>query len=306
MDQTHPNQPQRENQSGWNATRLIATLVLFPTIPMLLMSVAALALFYLAPVRFGDLIAQLPGETFIRTALVFAPATLFAIVVLAVLYAVEKPKEVEEAAAPRTAVARRWSPRWTARAVLIPALPALVVSTGLWALSFVAPGRFDRLLEPLPGDSYLRPLIPFAPPVLVVVVVVAIFFALLYDPERARGVRAPRVASMGVWFVLFTAVPTLLVSLAALVVYRYSPDRFADWFERLSDGTFIRLVLVFAPAILFSLVVIAILYLWGDRIRSAIQSRRSTIAVSVMGVGLFLTSVFGMALLGVIVFLLLR
>lgn len=303
MDQTHPNQPQRDNQSGWNATRLIATLVLFPTIPMLLISVAALALFYLAPVRFGDLIAQLPGETFIRTALVFAPATLFAIVVLAVLYAVEKPKAVEEAAPPRTAVARRWSPRWTGRAVLIPAIPALVVSTGLWALSFVAPGRFDRLLEPLPGDSYLRPLIPFGPPVLVVVVVVAIYFAVLY---RERGARAPRVASIGVWFVLFTALPTLLISLVALVVYRYSPDRFADWFERLSDGTFVRLVLVFAPAMLFALVVIAILYLWGGRIRSAIQSRRSKIAVSVMGVGLFLTSVFGMALLGVIVFLLLR
>ena len=50
---------------------------------MLLASVAALALFYLAPTRFGNLIDRLPGETFIRTALVFAPATLFAIVVLA-------------------------------------------------------------------------------------------------------------------------------------------------------------------------------------------------------------------------------
>jgi hypothetical protein len=306
MDQTQPNQPQRRNQSGWNATRLIATLVLFPTIPMLLMSVAALALFYLAPVRFGDLIAQLPGETFIRTALVFAPATLFAIVTLAVLYAVEKPREVEAAAEAERVAPRRWSARWVARAVLVPALPALVVSTGLWALSFVAPGRFDRLLEPLPGDSYLRPLIPFGPPLLVVIVVIALFFAVLYDPDRARGARAPRVASLGVGFVLVTAVPTLLISLAALGAYRFAPEQFAGLFERLSDGTFIRLVLVFAPAMLFALVVIAVLYLWGEKVRSAIESRRSTIALSVMGVGLFLTSVFGMALLGVIVFLLLR
>jgi hypothetical protein len=94
--------------------------------------------------------------------------------------------------------------------------------------------------------------------------------------------------------------------LAALVMYRFSPDQFTIWFERLSDGTFIRLVLVFAPAMLFALVVIAVLYLWGERVRSAIKSRRSTIALSVMGVGLFLTSVFGMALLGVIIFLLMR
>jgi hypothetical protein len=306
MDQTQPNQPQQEHTGGWNATRLIATLVLFPTIPMLLMSVAALALFYLAPVRFGDLIARLPGETFIRTALVFAPATLFAIVTLAVLYAVEKPKEGEVVAKPEMAAPRRWSARWTARAVLLPALPALVVSTGLWALSFVAPGRFDRLLEPLPGDSYLRPLIPFGPPLLVVIVVVALFFAVLYDPQRVRSARAPRVASLGVGFVLVTAVPTLLISLAGLIVYRFAPDQFADWFERLSDGTFIRLILMFAPAMLFALVVIAVLYLWGERVRSAIETRRSSIALSVMGVGLFLTSVFGMALLGVIVFLLLR
>lgn len=306
MDQTQPNQPQRGNQAGWNATRLIATLVLFPTIPMLLMSVAALALFYLAPVRFGDLIAQLPGETFIRTALVFAPATLFAIVTLAVLYAVEKPREVEPAAETERAASRRWSARWVARAVLLPALPALVLSTGLWALSFVSPSRFDRLLSPLPGDSYLRPLIPFSPPLLLVIVVVALFFAVLYDPERSRGARAPRVALLGVGFVLFTALPTLLISLAGLGLYRFAPDKFASWFDRLSDGTFIRLVLVFAPAMLFALVVIAVLYLWGERVRSAIESRRSTIALSVMGVGLFLVSVFGMALLGVIVFLLLR
>jgi hypothetical protein len=306
MDQTQPNPPQHANQGGWNATRLIATLVLFPTIPMLLISVAALAFFYLAPVRFGDLIAQLPGETFIRTALVFAPATLFAIVILAVLYAVEKPKEVEIAEKAERVAPRRWSARWVARAALVPSLPALVISTGLWALSFVAPGRFDRLMEPFPGDSYLRPLVPFAPPLLMVIVVVAIFFAVLYDPERARGARAPRLASLGVGFVLVSALPTLLISLAALGLYRFDPDQFASWFDRLSDGTFTRLVLVFAPAMLFALVVIAVLYLWGEKVRSVIESRRSTIALSVMGVGLFLTSVFGMALLGVIVFLLLR
>ena len=113
-------------------TRLVATLVLIPTVPMLLASIAALALFYIAPVRFGNLINRLPGETFIRTALFFAPATLFAVVVLAALYALEKPIEpVPHEGIP----GRRPGPnaRWAALVALVPVVPALLASTALLA-----------------------------------------------------------------------------------------------------------------------------------------------------------------------------
>ncbi|MEJ2571866.1 MAG: hypothetical protein P8Y98_15135 [Anaerolineales bacterium] len=77
QDQTDSHRsPGGANDAG-RTPRLVATLVLVPSVPMLIVSIAALALFYLAPTRFGNLIDRLPGETFIRTALVFAPATLF-------------------------------------------------------------------------------------------------------------------------------------------------------------------------------------------------------------------------------------
>ncbi len=90
--------------AGGQRSRVVATLVLVPAVPMLLLSIASLGLFYLAPVRFGQLISRLPGESLIRTALVFAPATLFAIVVLATLYAVEKPVQGGAGTCPQRAV----------------------------------------------------------------------------------------------------------------------------------------------------------------------------------------------------------
>ena len=100
MEETRPQQYGRMKQ-GWTSSKFVATAVLVPAVPMLLLSIASLGLFYLAPVRFGEIISRLPGKSLIRTALVFAPATLFAIVVLALLYAVEQPVGVLVPARPR-------------------------------------------------------------------------------------------------------------------------------------------------------------------------------------------------------------
>ena len=183
------------------STRLLATLVLIPTVPMLFASVAALALFYIAPVRFGNLIGRLPGETFIRTALFFAPATLFAVVVLATLYALEKPVD----AAPSERIPGRlpWpQARWAAWVTLVPVVPALLASTALLGLSFVSPGRFDRLIEPLPGERFIRPMVLPLPLLLFGIALVATYYAIPRKPGLAR---------LAVSVVLIVEVPMLLL-----------------------------------------------------------------------------------------------
>ncbi|HET7009275.1 MAG TPA: hypothetical protein VFI11_00745, partial [Anaerolineales bacterium] len=75
-----------EGQAGMLTGRWLASAVLVPAIPLLLASVLALAAFYAAPERFGAWLSKLPGDAFLRTAMIFAPATLLAVVVLATLY----------------------------------------------------------------------------------------------------------------------------------------------------------------------------------------------------------------------------
>lgn len=312
-------------------TRLIATLVLIPTVPMLLLSIAALAVFYIAPTRFGNLIARLPGETFIRTALVFAPATLFAVVVLAALYAMEKPKgEVVQAGA-QPGASQAWGPVSTrfgfpnaqlaARLVLVPAVPALLFSTAIWALSFVAPGRFDRMIEPLPGDRYLRPVVNVAPILFFVVVLAGAFFAFYGTARLRKTGGASRLKRLAVGAVLVSAIPTLLLSLAALGLFLFFPARFESLISRLPFDEFVRLALVFAPAVLLGVALLAVLYLRKPRAadeppirisrpiwRGAdnLQSLRSLVGLWVLVGGLTLTAVVALGLLGAVLYLVLR
>ena len=85
------NVTNEEGKATASFTRITATAVLVIAIPSLLLSSSALAVFYLAPDRFESILARLPGEAAIRTVLIFAPVTLLAIIVLALLYAFEKP-----------------------------------------------------------------------------------------------------------------------------------------------------------------------------------------------------------------------
>ena len=319
------------NRHGaWPYTRLVATLILIPSVPMLLLSVAALALFYVAPIRFGNLIDRLPGEAFIRSALVFAPATLFAVVVLAVLYALDRPAVDVAITKPRLRLDKTAAveveqrtlayTRLAARFALAPAVLALLVSTTVWALSFVSPNRFDRLIAPLPGDRYLRPMIPLAPIFFFAAVLLATYISF-YDSSRHLGVnRASRPVNLAVSLVLVAAVPILLVSLAALGLFYLSPARFESVIARIPYEAFVRLALTFAPAILFAVVLLAYLYLGKRGVDDATQPTvakqvrrksinlhrwRSLLARWVLVGGLILTAVVVLGLLVVVIYLVL-
>jgi hypothetical protein len=313
-DNMRPSRRVRETGGGSGVagpTRLVATLVLIPTVPMLLASIAALALFYIAPVRFGNLINRLPGETFIRTALFFAPATLFAVVVLATLYALEKPVD----AAPSERIPGRlpWpQARWAAWVTLVPVVPALLASTALLGLSFVSPGRFDRLIEPLPGERFIRPMVLPLPLLLFGIALVATYFAIPRKPGLAR---------LAVSVALIAAVPMLLFYLAALGLSFFSPARFESLITRLPFESFVRLALVFAPVLLLAVVFLAVLYLRdrpepmfvsmetprpARRPAVEIANLRSLLGMWVLVGGLIMTTVVGLGLLGVTLYLVLR
>ena len=140
--------PQGKGPGEWPYSRVLAALVLFPTVPMLMLSVSALALFYLAPSRFGALLSRLPGESIIRSALVFAPATLFAIVILALLYVLEKPslageeskaEDVVESVV-RGKVPRRVFKLVAERVLSLCGLHPCVEQASLWGLCPCRPG----------------------------------------------------------------------------------------------------------------------------------------------------------------------
>ncbi len=333
---TNSNQRMVGHGQSWPYTRVVAALVLFPAVPMLLLSIATLALFYLAPGRFGSLIARLPGESFIRTALVFAPATLFAIVVLAVLYAVEKPRAEIETQPVKIRPRVRSLPvaRTAGMLMLIVAIPAFMSSLSVWALSFVSPSRFNRLIEPFPGETYLRAATPFLPWVFFALALIAALLLLSLEGRKedvegdgvedaearpTRGIQEPRrLVDYAVSVVLFTAIPALLGSLAALSLYYVQPERFARVIGRLPLESLVRAGLLFVPQTSFIVVVLAAIFLLRPRFIATIRSQdvadgvvgkpplRSTLAIWVLSAGLSLSAALGLGLLAVITYLLLR
>ncbi|HEX9795632.1 MAG TPA: hypothetical protein VGA52_01450 [Anaerolineales bacterium] len=315
------SQPQTEQQSG-RLTRLVASLVLVPTVPLLLASVAALGLFYTSPERFGALLARLPGDDLIRSVLVFAPATLFAVVVLAILYAVDRPAtEVRPVAVerPRPQI-RRSLGQIASWALLAIGLPLLVLSVGLWLFSFIAPGRFAALLEPLPGDAYLQLGLRAAPWAMLAVVLPAAGFLLLSRRAQAKAVDRPldaaRPIRWGVALTLLATLPLLALSLTALGVFLFDPGRFQDLLAHLTQEAFLRLALVFTPAVLLSLALLAVLFLFYSRPQAAVVqpgtaealpiAQRQTLAIWVLTGGLAGSAVVALGLLGVAVYLVAR
>lgn len=324
MDETTP----KRIRTAWPHTRTVAALVLVPTVPMLAASLAAMAFFYLAPDRFGRLIARLPGESFIRTALVFAPATLFAIAVLAFLYVIEKPAPApRRTPAARMRNARVMSPgRITAAVSSLLALPSFLIALAAWALALLSPDRFARLIEPLPGDAYLRAALPYAVLLLFAIALISAWVTL------AAGVRAEQAADAlplgvarlrraSVLGVLLASLLGLAIALGGVGLFYLAPDRFERLLQRLPYDTLIRFTLYFVPAMLTAVVALASMYLIGKerttemrrpvrplakRRLSLPSSARGSLAVAVLVAGLSLSAALGLGLLGALAYLVLR
>ena len=245
-----------------SASRAVALFVLVPTVPLLLLSVAALAAFYLAPERFAALLERLPGTEFLRVALIFSPATLFGVVLLAVLYALE-PEAARVEAPARTAPTGVPLVRLVASMALAIGLPLLLLSSAAWVLSFVAPGRFGLLAERLPGTALLTALLPYLPIILLIACAVA---ALVLT--RGAAWRLPQLPDLTRWsvrLILFASLPLLALTLGGLGLFYAQPEWGERLVAKLGVTAFVRIGLVFAPAVLVALVGLASLYLARTR-----------------------------------------
>ena len=307
--------PARSQETASPVSRWIAVAVLIPTVPMLLVSVASLALFYAAPGRFGALLARLPGEEFLRAVLIFSPATLFAIVVLALLYALEKPDQKVARPDPATSIGlRRASSSRAAIWLLILMVPALLASSGVLLLSLVAPGRYAKYIALLPGESYLRLAVRVAPPVIFTIVLLLVLVLLIekYREPSERQARQRSLLRIAVAALLIPVLPMLLLSTAALGAFYFSPGRFTLLMERLTQATFLRLSVLFAPLVLFMIVLLILLYLFtasrqGSAERSpdisqfelAAPGVGQTVGTWVLVGGLILSAALGASLLSV-------
>ncbi|OGO10111.1 MAG: hypothetical protein A2Z66_05940 [Chloroflexi bacterium RBG_13_66_10] len=298
---TPPRGPGRSTGSS-AATRLAATLILIPAVPLLVASVVALALHYASPARFSQWIARLPGEEAIRIVLAFAPATLFAIVVLAFLYARDAGTGVPARAAPAHP-ARGGKARPIAVAVLTIVVPLLVISVAALGLSFVSPDRFHQIIDPLPGTFLLLSGVRFAPLVLAALALPALYVAVVARGMAGRPVEVPwKAARLSVGMVLVPTVPMLIASLAGLALLYFAPGRLEGWLAALTGEGFIRLVLALAPVALFAVVLLALLYLSSSgrsfRPSSVSSAARSRLGVLILAGGLTLTGLAGVGLLG--------
>jgi hypothetical protein len=311
----------------------VAGLLLIPSVPLLLLSVAALALFYVAPERFGELLARLPGDQYLRSALAFAPAALLAFVILAILYALERPPRAggaPEAAAPGGAepaapasaaipTAARAIPgppraslafRLSTLALLV-TTPAFLAAAVAALLAFIAPDRFWEVLSELPGQRYLRAGVPLAPLALLGVLALAgVSAARSATPAWAGGRRwlASAVPRLPTAVSLVVAMLLWLSSLAGLLLFQLRPGLLERLVDRISTETLLRVQLAFAPVVLFAVVLLAGLSLIGGRpgLRGGGQAARSAAAVAVLSLGLLLTALLAVALLAAVAAIILR
>jgi hypothetical protein len=117
---------------------------------------------------------------------------------------------------------------------------------------------------------------------------------------------------------LVPTIPLLLFSLGALVLYYGAPGRFDTLMTTLGSEAFIRLVLFFAPFLLFAVIALAALYL-GRPARPGVAvvpaapgssaeayGGRSMWGVALLSAGLTATAMLGLAGIGVVAYLLLR
>lgn len=290
----------------------MASLVLVPAVPLLALSIFALAVFYTAPERFGAWLARLPGDTYLRTALIFAPASLLAVVVLATLYLRDSAENAERTMQVGTRLAR------AARLSLIVTGPLFALVGALRAAAYLDARRVEGWLEALPATTYLTRALEMAP--LAMALAVGVGVLLGYAPVGVHHEPPPREVAVGPrpWtrarmgrlaaeLVLALAAPALLLSLLGLALQWLAPDRLARWLEPLPGDTYLRLLVTMAPAGLLAVILIAVLYLLGPLDPARTQpvrvadrgglrfpaARRSDLAMIVLVAGLVLAVAAG-------------
>jgi hypothetical protein len=278
-------------------------------VPLLLVSVAALAFHYASPARFGQWLSRLPGDEVIRIALAFAPATLFAVVVLAFLYA----RDVGPAAP--AAVVTPAAPRPPARPLALGVLgivaPLLVGSIAVLGLSYVSPDRFHQIIDPLPGTFLIRVGVKIVPLALALIALPALIIAVRTGETTERRRELPwRFARVSAGLILIPTVPMLLASLAGFALLFLAPERLERWLGQLTGDGFVRLVLALAPVALIAVVLLAALTLSASnrslRPASIPSETRGRIGVLILAGGLALTALAGLGLLGATILALLR
>ncbi|HSR48667.1 MAG TPA: hypothetical protein VLL77_11865 [Anaerolineales bacterium] len=317
-------QPSPGTRGRWGPSQILAAIVLPPSVVFLFLSVVALAVFYMRPARFNAWLARLPGDDLIRTALIFAPATLMAVVVMAVLYISDGSRqEAAEATRPvRRRGVRARQRGGLARRSLWLTVPFLVFVAAVQVVAFVAPSRVDALLDALPATSLLTRLFDLSPLIALAAVGLGLIFGFVpagvatevaaEEPSPAAMWTAARVARLGAILILVPAAGLLVMTASGVVLVLPSPERLAWLADRLPAETLIRLGLTFAPAMFLGVVLLAGLYLaTAARPIPVPQAApdpgggfRSGLAVGVLVAGLGFTALAGMALLLAVVFVL--
>jgi hypothetical protein len=276
------SKPEREVEvQSSRYTRWAASVVLIIAIPLLLLSSLALAVFYAAPARFDSILARLPGEAAIRTVLIFTPVTLLAIIVLAILYAVEKPSlEVTRPQVIRplddARVTLTWLDRFDVQRlawwVLLFSFAILLILTPIRAAAFLSPTKFENFLGRYPGERLLSFIVHSGPIVLLAVQALAVILFVGARIKAVRGEREILLPGMGwlrkvgptrlaVGIVLLFSVPILVVSLTSLILFFVRTEQFLDLIHRLPGEVPLRMGLIFIPASLILVVVLAVLFL---------------------------------------------
>ncbi len=281
-------------------TRWAASAVLIVAIPLLLLSSLALAVFYAAPTRFESILARLPGEAAIRTVLIFAPVTLLAIIVLALLYAFEKPSvEVTRPQVAHPLDAVREPATWFGKLdiqritwwILLLTFTILLVLIPVRSAAFLSPTLFENFLGRYPGEKLLDFVIHYGPIILVAVEAIAVllFVGVRIKPrggEREilmpgmRWLRKVGPTRLAVGTVLIFSLPILLVSLTSLILFFIQTERFVNLINRLPGEVPLRMGLIFIPASLIIVVALAVLFL--IRQRSGLEMPSEGIGSTVM------------------------
>lgn len=275
--QQPPSMEEKDQPRGSGRyTRLAASLVLVVATPLLLLTGLALALFFAAPEIFNNLMARLPGEAALRSVMIFAPAALVAIIVLAVLYALE-PDEIE-LERPAVSPQSNGLGEFSQSAVLLRlsawflpfSIPLALLLIAIRSAAFLSPARFDNMLDRLPGAEMLALLLGPGLLVLLLLIIVAIrtTFSGRKQITVPRGIARLRrllvtagPARLAVGSMLLVSIPLLVLSLLALTGFQARPGRVLDLLLQLPKEVVLRLGLLFAPMSLFIVVSLGVLFM---------------------------------------------